>query len=112
MTIHLSSRIERASDDKRPRDTVDGIGKGPGVMPVFESNRARSNASCTDADRQNEEHAEREDLDPGHVQQRSGRCQDHWMTYNASQNSTSPYARIPRLESARKTTQKIRIQAH
>lgn len=27
------------------------------------------------------------------------------MTYNASQNSTSPYARIPRFESARKTTQ-------
>jgi hypothetical protein len=34
------------------------------------------------------------------------------ITYRESQNSISPYARIPKFESPRNITQKMRIQAH
>lgn len=53
--LHFCAGIKCSSDDERPCDTVDGIGKCARVMIIFESNGTRPDAARADANGQDEE---------------------------------------------------------
>lgn len=109
--LHLCACVKCAGNDECPCDTVDGIGKCARIMVIFEPDGTRSNAACADADGQDKESEQRQHFDTVDGISESTRTQ-HRGTYSDNQNSISPYARTPRLDSPRNRNQKIKIHPH